>query len=35
MTIRSIEIAKDLEVEYNRLLPVVASGLTSVISSAD
>jgi len=29
------EIAKDLEVEYNRLLPVVASGLTSVISSAD
>jgi hypothetical protein len=29
------EIAKDLGVEYNRLLPVVASGLTSVISSAD
>jgi putative nucleotidyltransferase with HDIG domain len=26
------EIAKDLEVEYERLLPVVASGLTSVIS---
>jgi putative nucleotidyltransferase with HDIG domain len=26
------EIAKDLEVEYDRLLPVVASGLTSVIS---
>ena len=29
------EIAKDLEVEYERLVPVVASGLTSVISSAN